>query len=106
MLKLILVFIFSISAHATTLTCEILNNLSVVHSIKLNTILNEKTLIGDTGPITAFVTEKDQNIFIVEAFLVDQEARIYAKAPLNNPGESVVASFWNRENIFDISCRK
>lgn len=106
MLQFILAFSFLSTAQATTLNCEILNNLSVIHSIKIQSALNEKILIGNTGPLVAYVTEKAQNIFIVEGFLADQEARIYAQGPLKLPGESIVASFWNRENIFDISCRK
>ena len=106
MIKFILVFGFSAFAHATPLFCDISNNLSVVYSAKVKSLINEKVLIGNAGVVTAYVTEKNNNIFIVEAFLANQEARIYAQGNLNNTHEFVIASFWNRENIIDVSCHR
>lgn len=104
MIKLFLTLGFSSFVNAATLHCEILNNLSLVQSTKVKTTPGEKVLIGNLGYLTAYVLEKNQNTFILEAFLPDQEARIYAQGNLNTDQDSVVASFWNRENIFDISC--
>ena len=101
-----LLFAFSLISNANTLTCQISLNNEQVFKTKVQTQLNQKTLIGSSQGITAYVSEKPGSVYLVEAFLQNQEVRIYAQGNLNNSGENVVASLWSRDSLVDVSCEK
>jgi hypothetical protein len=106
-LLLIMTLSFGLLSQATLLTCDIsLNSKKILSHSNINTQVNEKVAIGESQGIIAYVTEKVDSSFSVEAFLANEEARIYAEGPLKNSGEKVSASFWGRDSLVDVLCSK
>ena len=93
-------------SHAASLECQISVNGEKVLSAPVQTLALQKISIGRIDGISAYVTEKTDSIFLVEAFLASQEARIYAEGSLKNTGESLAATFWGRQSWTEITCRK
>lgn len=101
-----LLLCFGLSVNATPLQCKISLNLKQVHSQTVESRLADKIPIGHSQGISAYVTEKAESSFLVEAFLEEEQVRIYGQGPLKNSGETVSASFWSRNTLADISCTK
>ena len=99
-------FSFVVSfANAMDLNCKILENTDVTLKNKLTSILNQKILIGRTDQVTAYVTEKANQLFIVEAFLTSYDARIYGQGVITQPSDELTASLWGRDSMVDVTCR-
>ena len=103
-MKILLSLFFSVSAFATELNCQIAESLTPVLKVRVNTQAMQKTLIGKTQDITAYVTEKADKSFSVEAFLHSAEIRIYADGPIQASGQKLTASYWSRDSLYDIQC--
>ena len=101
-----LILAFSLSVNANSLSCQILLNNEQVLVTKVHTELNQKISIGRTNGITAYVSEKPNSTYLVEAFLAEEDLRIYAQGNLRNKGESVIASAWGRSSLVDVSCEQ
>lgn len=94
----------SFNVYSAELLCDISVNLDILSQTTVTTELNEKTSIDSVGSVTAYVTEKENNHYIVEAFLADHEIRIYGEGTLRDKSDKVVASAWSRDSIIDIQC--
>ncbi len=92
-------------AGAKDLRCQILENNEVTFTNKVYPVLNQKVPIGRTAQTTAYVTEKENQTYIVEAFLTDYDARIYGQGVLNNATDELTASLWGRDSMVDVTCR-
>ncbi|MBC7741209.1 MAG: hypothetical protein H7061_03370 [Bdellovibrionaceae bacterium] len=101
-----LIALYSATAVAAEMTCQIKLNLEPQLSATVVTHVNKKTAIGATKGIYAYVTEKENNYFIVEAFLADYEARIYGEGFLKQTSDRLTASIWSRENQIELTCLK
>ena len=101
------ILLFTSPSFATDLMCDVKINMELVLSQKVKPReLNEKNLIGKNESITAYITEKSTNVFVIEAFLGEYEARIYSETSLKIPGEKLTASLWGRDIILDIECTR
>lgn len=105
-IALIIILTTGLTLNAANLLCQISRNTSVVFSTKAQSHLDEKVFLGRSQGVSAYVTEKSDSSFLVEAYLENEDVRIYAQGPLKNPGEKVIASLWGRESLVDITCGK
>ena len=103
MLSLLL---FSTQLWAATLNCEFSVNSQRVHTSQVDTVLSQKVPVGRTQQVVAYITEKQNSIFMLEAYLENQEARIYSQGYLNRTGEALLLAFWSREELLEVSCKK
>jgi hypothetical protein len=101
----LLTFFITSAAWSQDLVCQISSNMEVVVNSTVHSVLNEKTSIGKTTGIVAYIIEKENHLFSVEAFLPDYEARIYGQGVIAQDSDVLTASFWGRDSLFDISCR-
>ncbi len=106
MLKLFFIIAAFLPAVAlsTPLRCQINLNLSPLFSGQVESQTGQKVLVAHTATIDAYVTEKENHFFIIEAFLADYEARIYGEGFIKVLGDQISASIWGRENQIEISC--
>lgn len=100
----ILALFLSFNVYSAELLCDISVNFDILSESTVTTGLNEKTPIDSVGSITAYVTEKENNHYIIEAFLADHELRIYGEGSLREKSDKVVVSSWSRDSIIDIQC--
>ena len=96
---------FTLNLYSAELDCNIQLNLTEISEARVTTLLDQKKRIDSLEGISAYVTEKANSHFVIEAYLVDYELRIYAEGSLKNSGDRLVASTWGRESIVDIECR-
>lgn len=100
----ILILLNTLNAQASTVSCFYKKNLDSDGDVRVETALNKKVLLFDTGSLRAFITEKESSIFEIEAFLKDHDMRIYSAGSLDQ--KPLNMSLWSRENISEVSCRK
>jgi len=100
---LFVVFV-SFNVFARSLVCSAYVNLEFKFSNQVDSNLNEKISIGREPNFRAYVTQKENDIFIVEAFIVNQEVRVYGEGTLKSDTDRIKASIWSREEIIDIDC--
>ena len=93
-----------ISLNATELNCKILHNMDPVFHSEVTTIENTKILIGSAEGITASITEKKNNIFILEAYLADYDVRGYSEGLLNKEKDQLTFTLWGRASLAEVSC--
>lgn len=105
MILTLLAFSISSSAVAQGLDCQISIDNLVVLKTKVSSLPKQKVGIGKNSSVTAYVTQYEQNLYSVEAFLPDYEARIYAQGSLSQNSDVITASLWGRELVLDVSCR-
>lgn len=89
---------------AQDLVCSAYVNSELVFMNQVTPANNEKVLIGREPNFTAYITQKDNNIYILEAFIVNQETRIYSEGSLIQPESHIKLSLWSRDEIIDIDC--
>lgn len=106
MKTLVGIFIFLDAFHlkAETVSCFYKKNLDSDGDVRVETVLNKKILLFDTGSLRAFITEKENSQFEIEAFLKDFEMRVYSMGSLDS--KPLNLSLWSREEIAEVSCRK
>jgi hypothetical protein len=100
---LTLAFSFKISS-AATLSCDLKINDQVMTKKSVQTTLDQKTPIGNAQEIYAYVTEKKENYYVVEAFLASYEVRIYGEGFIKQENDFVKAALWGREILTEIKC--
>lgn len=96
--------VISISAQAKNLACEIRLNDSVLTASTVQTIQGEKVSIGKLPGISAYIQEQADDVYRIEAFLPDYEARIYSQGKINASGDQLIASLWGREVLVEVQC--
>lgn len=100
-----LLLTLSLKAFSADLLCDISVNLDILSESTVATSLDQKILIDRVGTVTAYITEKENHHYVVEAFLADHEMRIYGEGTLREKSDRLVASSWSRDAIIDIECR-
>ena len=105
MIKLVGIFIFLCGFHlkAETVSCFYKKNLDSDGDVRVETAPNKKVLLFDTGSLRAFITEKENSQFEIEAFLKDHDMRIYSMGSLDP--KPLTMSLWSREEIAEIRCQ-
>lgn len=94
----------SSASMAKSLTCLVQVNDSVVSEIQVETMTKQKIAISEVYSVQAFVTEKVDDIYILEAFIGNEQVRIYGEGMLRTPADRLVASLWSRGTMADIEC--
>ncbi len=102
----ILGFLITVSSWASPVQCEVKSNLTLVMKVEVQTLNSEKVLVGEYNSIRAYITEKSEDLFTVEAFLPDYEMRIYAEGDLKSNSHKLTASYWGRDSMLDVSCQR
>ncbi len=96
--------VLSTQLMATDLDCNIQLNLGNISETQVTTALDQKTSIDAAEGIYASVTEKKNGHFVVEAYLVDYDIRIYGEGSLKDNSDKLSASAWGRASMVDIEC--
>jgi len=109
-MKNILIILTAVSTFMSTqvfakdLVCSADVNSELVFMNQVTPEKNEKVLIGREPNFTAYITQKENNVYILEAFIVNQETRIYSEGTIVQPENHIKLSLWSREEIIDIDC--
>lgn len=101
----IIVTSLSLVAAARSVHCEVQKNSQMIGEKDVQTTLQEKQLIFKDDLITAYLSEKSNERFLVEAFVPDYEIRFYGEGVLKSKDDQVIASLWGRDYLIEISCR-
>ena len=103
----IFLLIFSSFANAkSVVSCQFDHNLDHIEDVRVETEPGaEKRLIFNNEYLTAYITEKSHSNFEVEAFLPEQQMRLYALGALSEYSHTLVLTSWSREMLVEISCR-
>jgi hypothetical protein len=99
-----LIFGSALTANATTLNCHVNVNNELRFQTQVQTQTKQRTYIGDTDTATAYITEKVDGVFTIEAFVADIEARIYGEGVLKSKTDRLSASLWTRTGVLDVEC--
>lgn len=107
MKKIIITLAFVLSANlmAADLVCDISVNQNIVSETIVTTNLNEKVNIDSVEGVYAYITEKEKNRYIVEAYLAQYDLRIYGEGSIKDNDDRLIASLWGRDSMIDIECR-
>ena len=95
---------FSSFASAATLNCHIDINNDPLLQTQVETKTKTKVKTGEVDSVTAYVTEKVDGIYTLEAFLASSETRIYSEGMIKTNGDRLSASVWSRDILLDIEC--
>jgi hypothetical protein len=90
--------------YGAELKCQILLNGELAFTNVLQTHQEFKTAIGKIPAVTAYVTEKENSFFSVEAFLGSEEVRIYGEAYARTTNDRISATLWSRQNLVEVKC--
>lgn len=107
MKKLVLILLFFLqikTAWAKDFDCQIIMNNEVVTKSKVSSSLKEKVMVGKLPAVTAYITEKSNHIFSLEAFVPDYEARIYGQGLIRQASDQVNTSLWGRDILIEVTC--
>ncbi len=105
LLIFIAVTFFAFFSFSANLDCDMSVNNEIIQKMKTQSRINEKILIGSTELVKAYVTEKQNHRYLIEAFLADFEARLYAEGVLSQNSDLISASLWGRQNRHDVTCK-
>lgn len=100
----ITLFLFSLSARATPLFCQIKMNDSIALEKVVDTKLLQKVPLPPVRGISAYITEKAGGLFIAEMFIANYEIRIYAHGNIKNQTDQLISSLWGRDMMVDLQC--
>lgn len=104
-MKLFILFsLLASSALANRVSCEVLMNDSKVFSNQVETTTNKKVLIGEMADWSAYVIEKADGVYTLEAYLPGSDARVYSTGLLKQVNDKLTASLWGRDILIDLSC--
>jgi hypothetical protein len=97
--------VISSNLYSAELVCSIRQNLDPISETQVSTSVDQKISIDSVEGVYAYVTEKAEGHFILEAYLVDYDLRIYGEGSLRETKDKVIASAWGRSSMVDIECR-
>jgi len=100
----LVIILGAMPSFANKVSCTAYSNLELEFKNQIDSRLNEKVSIGRSPSFTAYITEKDKDVFVVEAFIVAQEIRIYGEGVLKSASDHVKTSIWSREEMIDLDC--
>ncbi len=95
--------LFPFFGFAQPILCELKINSATQNTLAIESILDQKVLITKSAEVVAYLTQK-QKTFVIEAFLTQYDARIYAEGKITNLEDQLTASLWGRDILIDISC--
>jgi len=105
-LKLFVLFSFFASSVFASgrVSCEIRVDDSKVFSKQVETTLKTKVLIGETDSVTAYITANADDSYALEAYIPENDSRIYATGILKVRNDKLTVSMWGRGSLIDVSC--
>lgn len=101
---LCLIFL-SFNLYSAELNCRILKNQDVVSDGDVVTLVNQQASIDSLEDVSAYITEKAGSLFMIEAYFVEHDLRVYAEGKLQSAEDKLALSTWGRSSMFDIECR-
>jgi hypothetical protein len=104
-LALLSLMVLSTRLYSAELNCNIQINQDIMSEVQVTTTLDQKAGIDSVNGVVAYVTEKANNHYIVEAYLADYDLRVYGEGSIKDQNDRVVASVWGRDSMVDIECR-
>lgn len=104
-LSLIVATFTASTSFAKILICSLKLNNNLVVQNDIHTLLKEKVAFAKTDSIRAYVTENDNDLFSVEAFVGDYEIRIYADGVLKTSTDRLNLTLWGRDSMIDAECK-
>ena len=103
-LLFLLPFVMISVAQAATLNCFLNKNLDHESDVRVVTeALGKKVFLFETDSVRSYITEKENNVFEIEAFLKSQEMRIYSSGQITD--KPLNLSTWSRDEMLDIYCK-
>lgn len=94
----------SLNTFAKTLSCEIKINSEKIFSNQVTTSVNKKIVVGKLDVISVYVTEHDNDFYTLEAFIPEQDARLYSESFLRNINDKLSTTYWGRDSLIDLFC--
>lgn len=106
MKKMFVFAVLMMSAHAGAkeVSCMISQNLEPVSQMTIFSEPGKKMAIDRVEGISAYITEKDNNLFILEAYLLDYDVRGYSEGHLHHPSDKLTFALWGRDSVVEIAC--
>ena len=95
--------LFPLFGFALPIRCQININNTSQNILTIDSVLDQKVLITKSADVVAYLTQK-QKTFVIEAFLPQYDARIYAEGKIINLEDQLTTSLWGRDMLIDISC--
>lgn len=71
---------------------------------EIDSISKEKVSVVKSEGHRVYLSEIDSRTFELEAFVSENEIRIYSKANLKDGGDSIELSYWSRDQLLLWSC--
>lgn len=93
-----------VSSQASDLQCVIRKNDLKILQALVKTQRSRAVLIGLSEGVEAFVTEKENQMFMIEAYVPESDARIYAEGSLLRFSDKLSATIWSRKSLIDLEC--
>lgn len=100
------VLISSKIALAGTFECQTFLNLDAISAQVVKTELKVKTTVDITDAAQSFLTEKENDVYLLEVYLPESDMRIYSEASVVDLNFTIAASIWARDYMVDVVCRK
>lgn len=101
---IVVLVLFSQSGFAKDIHCSVKYNGTVVLNSSVLTLLNQKMKFASLPYVTAYLTEKENQQYSIEAFIPEQEQRIYSDGTLRGTKDRLVLSLWSRDLLLDLTC--
>jgi hypothetical protein len=96
--------LFTANVYATELECIISHNSEPVSYMNVTTEIGKKVQIDNVEGVSAYVTQKDENFYSLEAFMYEYDIRGYSEGMIRNASDKLTFSLWGRTSLTDISC--
>jgi hypothetical protein len=101
-----LFLVMSESAFSASFECQTFLNLDVISAQIVKTTKKEKVAVDETDVAVSYLTEKNNDTYLLEVYLPLSDMRIYSEAVVINRDQTITSSIWTREYMADVVCRK
>lgn len=91
-------------AHTQPLRCKQLVAYGDPSFFEVNSKPSEKILFAKADGHRVYLSEKDPRTFELEAYIVENEIRVYSKATLKEDSDLIELSYWSRDQMLQWSC--
>ena len=91
---------------AATFECQTFLNLDVISAQVVKTEIRSKVDVDNTYIAHSFLTQKENNVYLLEVYLPEHDMRIYSEATVIENNTTITASLWTRDDMVDVVCRK
>ena len=72
----------------------------------VDTAVGEKISIAKSGQAIVYLTEKAKDEFSLEAFLPNDDSRIYSEGILRRSEDKLKLAYWGRNILIEIQCNR